>query len=63
MSKRHGDIRDLQNFDFMASSFARMSVQGRDININDIAAGMDNTQRAYFIERFHYWEGRLKSHH
>ncbi|AXC67715.1 hypothetical protein DOE63_20740 [Salmonella enterica subsp. diarizonae serovar 59:z10:-] len=47
----------------MASSFARMSVQGRDININDIAAGMDDTQRAYFIERFHYWEGRLKKHY
>ncbi|EEJ7164130.1 hypothetical protein OK32_001211 [Salmonella enterica subsp. enterica] len=63
MSKRPRDIHDLHNFDFMASSFARMSVQGRDINISDIAAGMDDTQRAYFIERFYYWEDRLKSHH
>ncbi|EEJ6214854.1 hypothetical protein RZT35_005359 [Salmonella enterica] len=47
----------------MASSFARMSVQGRDVNINDITAGMDDVQRAYFIERFHYWKGRLKSPH
>ncbi|EBU8673576.1 hypothetical protein DLR41_27465 [Salmonella enterica subsp. enterica serovar Panama] len=60
MSKRHRDIHDLHNFDFMASSFARMSIQGRDVNINDIAAGMDETQRTYFIERFHYWEGYLK---
>lgn len=63
MSRRHGDIHELHNFDFMASSFARMSVQGRDVNINDIAAGMDHAQRAYFIERFHYWEGYLKSCH
>ncbi|HIB1617352.1 TPA: hypothetical protein ACWV7H_005122 [Salmonella enterica subsp. enterica serovar Muenchen] len=40
-----------------------MSVQGRDVNINDIAARMDDTQRAYFIERFHYWEGYLKRRH
>ncbi|HAG2285007.1 TPA: hypothetical protein G8W61_005429 [Salmonella enterica] len=41
MSKRPRDIHDLHNFHFMVSSFARMSVQGRDININDIEAGMD----------------------
>ncbi|WP_272897406.1 hypothetical protein [Salmonella enterica] len=63
MSKIPRDIHDQHNFDFMASSFARMSVQGRDININDITAGMDDVQRAYFIERFHYWKGRLKSPH
>ncbi|EFT4511304.1 hypothetical protein H2549_004972 [Salmonella enterica subsp. enterica serovar Stanley] len=62
MSKIPRDIHDLHNFDLMAFSFARMSVQGRDVNINDIAAGMDDTQRAYFIERFHYWECRLKRH-
>ncbi|EDW4372121.1 hypothetical protein AAA67_002927 [Salmonella enterica subsp. diarizonae] len=60
MSKKHGNIHDLHNFDFMASSFAQMSIQGRDVHINDIAAGMDETQRAYFIERFHFWEGSLK---
>ncbi|HFD8834849.1 TPA: hypothetical protein ACF67X_002491 [Salmonella enterica] len=63
MSKIPGDIHDLHNFDFMASSFAQMSVQGRDVNIKDITAGMDDTQRAYFIERFHYWVCRLKRHH
>ncbi|MGU6936282.1 hypothetical protein ACV2GT_18140 [Salmonella enterica subsp. enterica serovar Madelia] len=40
-----------------------MSIQGQDVNINDIAAGMDNIQRAYFIERFHYREGYLKRRH
>lgn len=63
MSKKDGNIHDLHNFDFMASSFARMSVQGRDVNINDIAAGMDETQRAYFIERFHCWEEHMKRRH
>lgn len=62
MSKIPWAIHNLHNFDFMASSFARMSVQGRDVNINDIVAGMDDTQRDYFIERFHYWECRLKRH-
>ncbi|WP_029592680.1 cell surface composition regulator GlgS [Franconibacter pulveris] len=59
---RH-DIYSLTNFDFLASSFARMNGQGRHIDIRAVTGNMSKEQSAWFVERYNFYrmQGQIKA--
>ncbi|EBW4675944.1 glycogen synthesis protein GlgS [Salmonella enterica subsp. salamae] len=46
------DLHALNNFDFLARSFARMHVLGQPVDIRAMTGNMDEAQRAWFRERY-----------
>ncbi|WP_283010882.1 cell surface composition regulator GlgS [Cronobacter turicensis] len=49
------DIYSFKNFDFLASSFARMNVAGRRIDIDAVTGNMSEAQSAWFRERYNHY--------
>lgn len=49
------DIYSFKNFDFLASSFARMNGEGRRIDIDAVTGNMSEAQSAWFHERYNYY--------
>ncbi|MFH2166687.1 glycogen synthesis protein GlgS [Enterobacter hormaechei] len=48
------------DLDFLALSFARMRVQGRQLSINAITGNMDEDCRVWFLKRYEYYFAQLK---
>ncbi|ENE8569035.1 glycogen synthase [Salmonella enterica] len=53
--KRNADIYAFSNFEFLAITFAQMTVQGREINMNAVTGNMDEEHREWFTERYRFW--------
>lgn len=49
------DIYSFKNFDFLASSFARMNGEGRRIDIDAVTGNMSEAQSAWFRERYNHY--------
>ncbi|HCK0392933.1 TPA: glycogen synthase [Salmonella enterica] len=49
------DIYAFSNFEFLAITFAQMTVQGREINMDAVTGNMDEKQREWFLERYRFW--------
>ncbi|ELP5685322.1 glycogen synthase [Salmonella enterica] len=43
------------NFEFLAITFAQMTVQGRKINMDAVTGNMDKRQREWFLARYRFW--------
>ncbi len=57
-------LNSLNNFDFLARSFARMHAEGRPVDILAVTGNMDEEHRTWFCARYAwYWNtditGRL----
>lgn len=48
-------LNSLNNFDFLAQSFARMHKEGRAVDLPAITGNMDEDQRTWFCERFAFY--------
>ncbi len=46
------NLKDLQNFDFLAKSFARMHAAGYRVDIKKITGNMSAELRVWFLERY-----------
>ncbi|HAT1681588.1 TPA: hypothetical protein I8Y21_002250 [Klebsiella oxytoca] len=55
MDKDDDDIYALRNFEFLAITFAQMTVQGRMVDIDAVTGNMDERHRKWFTERYHHW--------
>lgn len=53
-------VMSLQNFDFLASSFATMQFQGREINMQDITGNMDDNSKSWLLNRYDFYLNQLK---
>lgn len=54
------NLNELQNYDFLAKSFAQMYVAGHVIDIKKITGNMPREVRKWFVERYdHYCEQAL----
>ncbi|EHY9252270.1 glycogen synthase [Salmonella enterica] len=53
--KKSTDIYAFSNFEFLAITFAQMTVQGREINMDAVTGNMDEKQREWFLERYRFW--------
>lgn len=49
------NLNDLQNYDFLAKSFASMYVSGHIIDIETITGNMPREVRKWFLERYEYY--------
>lgn len=49
------DLHALNNFDFLARSFARMHALGQQVDIRAVTGNMDEAQQAWFRERYEYY--------
>ncbi|ECF6946932.1 hypothetical protein QON05_003626 [Salmonella enterica] len=45
---KNTDIYAFSNFEFLAITFAQMTVQGREINMDAVTGNMDKRQREWF---------------
>ncbi|POP41520.1 glycogen synthesis protein GlgS [Superficieibacter electus] len=45
-------LNDLQNYDFLAKSFARMCATGHRVDITTITGNMSAELRVWFLERY-----------
>ncbi|MDF3830003.1 MULTISPECIES: cell surface composition regulator GlgS [unclassified Pseudocitrobacter] len=52
MPMKHSNIYSLNNFDFLAHSFARMHEQGQDVDLKAITGNMDEEHRVWFCKRY-----------
>lgn len=50
------DLYSVQNFDFLARSFARMQREGRQIDISNVTGNMDEEQRSWFCQRYEFYQ-------
>jgi Glycogen synthesis protein. len=48
----HSNLYSLNNFDFLAHSFARMHAQGQDVDLKAITGNMDEEHRMWFCKRY-----------
>jgi len=48
----NSNIYSLNNFDFLAQSFARMHDQGQDVDLEAITGNMDEEHRVWFCKRY-----------
>lgn len=49
------DLQAVKNFDFLASSFARMHALGQAVDIRAVTGNMDMEQKAWFLGRYEYY--------
>ncbi|EKK5221820.1 cell surface composition regulator GlgS [Cronobacter sakazakii] len=49
------DLYALNNFDFLARSFARMHALGRPVDMAAVTGNMNDEQRAWFRERYDHY--------
>jgi hypothetical protein len=52
MRMKHSDLYSMNNFDFLARSFARMAVQGQTVNIEAVTGNMADDHRHWFCQRY-----------
>ncbi|EBL1426812.1 glycogen synthase [Salmonella enterica subsp. enterica serovar Berta] len=52
---KNTDIYAFSNFEFLAITFAQMTVQGREINMDAVTGNMDKRQREWFLARYWFW--------
>lgn len=52
-------LNSLNNFDFLAQSFARMHKEGRVVDLPAITGNMDEDQRTGFVNALHFIAMRL----
>ncbi|WP_188016876.1 cell surface composition regulator GlgS [Pseudocitrobacter sp. 73] len=52
MPMDNSNIYSLNNFDFLAQSFARMHDQGQEVDLEAITGNMDEEHRAWFYKRY-----------
>lgn len=57
------DLYALNNFDFLARSFARMHVLGRPVDMAAVTGNMNDEQRAWFRERYDYYRKQAEQAH
>ena len=50
------DLDALNNFDFLARSFARMHALGQSVNIDAVTGNMNDEQQAWFQARYEYYK-------
>ncbi|MCQ4966082.1 MULTISPECIES: glycogen synthesis protein GlgS [Atlantibacter] len=50
----------VQNFDFIAFSFARMQLRGRDVNLDNITGNMNATSKKWFQNRYNFYLSEFK---
>ncbi|WP_312948207.1 cell surface composition regulator GlgS [Superficieibacter sp.] len=55
------DLYSVQNFDFLARSFARMSSEGRQIDIRKVTGNMDEEHRSWFCQRYEFYQHQAVS--
>ena len=49
------DLQAVKNFDFLASSFARMYTLGQAVDIRAVTGNMNMEQKAWFLGRYEYY--------
>ncbi|WP_034460786.1 hypothetical protein [Buttiauxella noackiae] len=49
------ELQAVKNFDFLASSFARMHALGQAVDIRAVTGNMDMEQKAWFLGRYEYY--------
>lgn len=60
-SVKEQDVMSLQNFDFLALSFAQMHAQGRRVDMEAITGNMDRDGKAWFLKRYDYYLNHLRN--
>ncbi|BET43954.1 glycogen synthase [Atlantibacter hermannii] len=53
-------VMSVQNFDFIAFSFARMQLRGRDVNLDNITGNMNATSKKWFQNRYNFYLSEFK---
>lgn len=48
-----------QDFEFLASSFAQMTRQGRQVDLDDVTGTMDPVSKKWFLERYDFYLQKL----
>lgn len=48
-----------QDFDFLALSFAQMTYQGRQVDLDDVTGTMDEASKKWFLERYDFYLQKL----
>lgn len=54
-------VMSMQNFDFLALSFAQMRSQGRRVDMEAVTGNMDEDGRTWFLQRYHFYLNRLQN--
>ncbi|EEG7921343.1 glycogen synthase [Salmonella enterica] len=54
-NEKSTDIYAFRNFEFLAITFAQMTVQGRETNMDAVAGNMDEKQQEWFLARYRFW--------
>lgn len=49
------DLQAVKNFDFLASSFARMYALGQAVDIRAVTGNMDMEQKVWFLRGYEYY--------
>ncbi|WEF28762.1 cell surface composition regulator GlgS [Klebsiella aerogenes] len=57
----HNDMYSMNNFDFLARSFARMRAQGHSVDLQAIVGNMDEKHRAWFCQRYEFYCRQVNS--
>ncbi|MDN8600208.1 cell surface composition regulator GlgS [Citrobacter enshiensis] len=52
MLMNNNNVYSLNNFDFLARSFARMQAEGRPVDIHAVTGNMDEEHRSWFCKRY-----------
>ncbi|EEN7627916.1 cell surface composition regulator GlgS [Salmonella enterica] len=52
MLMNNNNVYSLNNFDFLARSFARMQAEGRPVDIQAVTCNMDEEHRDWFCKRY-----------
>jgi len=51
----------VQNFDFIAFSFARMQLRGREVNVDNITGNMNDNSKKWFQNRYDFYLNHFKN--
>lgn len=54
------DLQAMNNFDFLARSFARMHSVGRPVDLKAVTGNMSDEQRAWFRERYEHYRREVE---
>ncbi|HDP0317347.1 TPA: cell surface composition regulator GlgS [Salmonella enterica subsp. enterica serovar Concord] len=55
------DLYSVDNFDFLARSFARMHIEGKSVDIQAITGNMSEEHRQWFCQRYAYYCQQLEN--
>ena len=48
----HSNMYSMNNFDFLARSYASMPAEGHPVDIQDVTCKMDEEHRSWFCKRY-----------